>query len=60
MAKEFVRSERKAKGRALRFNTEGQTNVFEITAASSGGTAPRPWARSTSCDRSSSVSGCST
>lgn len=38
MAKEFVRSERKAKGRALRFDTQGQTNVFEITASSSGGT----------------------
>lgn len=38
MAKEFVRSERKAKGRALRFNSEGFTNVFEITASSSGGT----------------------
>jgi hypothetical protein len=38
MAKEFVRSERKAKGRALRFNSQGFTNVFEITASSSGGT----------------------
>jgi hypothetical protein len=38
MAKEFVRSERKAKGKALRFNSEGFTNVFEITASSSGGT----------------------
>ena len=38
MANEFVRSQRKAKGKAIRFDTQGQTNVFEITAASSGGT----------------------
>ena len=38
MAIEFVRSQRKAKGKAIRFDTQSQTNVFEITAASSGGT----------------------
>jgi hypothetical protein len=38
MANEFVRSQRKAKGKAIRFDTQSQTNVFEITAASSGGT----------------------
>ena len=38
MANEFVRSVRKAKNKALRFDTQGQTNVFEITASSSGGT----------------------
>ena len=38
MANEFVRSTRKAKGKALRFDAQGQTNVFEITASSSGGT----------------------
>jgi hypothetical protein len=38
MANEFVRSTRKAKGKAIRFDTQGFTNVFEITASSSGGT----------------------
>ena len=38
MAIEFVRSTRKAKGKAIRFDTQGLTNVFEITASSSGGT----------------------
>jgi hypothetical protein len=38
MANEFVRSTRKAKNKALRFDTQNQTNVFEITASSSGGT----------------------
>jgi len=38
MANEFVRSTRKAKNKALRFDTQGFTNVFEITASSSGGT----------------------
>ena len=38
MANEFVRSVRKAKNKALRFDSQGFTNVFEITASSSGGT----------------------
>lgn len=38
MANEFVRSVRKAKGKAIRFDTQGQTNVIEFTASSSGGT----------------------
>jgi hypothetical protein len=38
MAIEFVRSQRKAKGKAIRFDTQGQTNVIEFTASSSGGT----------------------
>jgi hypothetical protein len=38
MANEFVRSVRKAKNKALRFDAQGFTNVFEITASSSGGT----------------------
>ena len=38
MANEFVRSTRKAKNKAIRFDTQGFTNVFEITASSSGGT----------------------
>ena len=38
MANEFVRSTRKAKNKALRFDAQGFTNVFEITASSSGGT----------------------
>lgn len=38
MATEFARNTRKAKNKALRFDTQGFTNVFEITASSSGGT----------------------
>jgi len=38
MATEFMRNIRKAKNKALRFDTQGFTNVFEITASSSGGT----------------------
>jgi len=38
MANEFVRSQRKAKGKAIRFDTQSQTNVIEFTASSSGGT----------------------
>jgi hypothetical protein len=38
MANEFVRSQRKAKGKAIRFDTQGLTNVIEFTASSSGGT----------------------
>jgi hypothetical protein len=38
MANEFVRSPRKAKGKAIRFDSQGQTNVIEFTASSSGGT----------------------
>jgi hypothetical protein len=38
MANEFVRSQQKAKGKAIRFDTQGLTNVIEFTASSSGGT----------------------
>jgi len=38
MANEFVRSQLKAKGKAIRFDTQGLTNVIEFTASSSGGT----------------------
>ena len=38
MAKEFLRSEQKAKGRAIRIDSQGFDNVIEFTAASSGGT----------------------
>jgi len=38
MANEFARSTRKAKNKAIRFDTQGFTNVIEFTASSSGGT----------------------
>lgn len=38
MSNEFTRSPVKAKGKAIRFDSANQTNVFEITAGSSGGT----------------------
>ena len=38
MATEFMRNTRKAKNKALRFDTQGFTNVIEFTASSSGGT----------------------
>ena len=38
MAQEFIRSERKAKGKPIRFDTRGQATVLEFTASSSGGT----------------------
>jgi len=38
MATEFMRNTRKAKNKALRFDSASFANVFEITASSSGGT----------------------
>jgi hypothetical protein len=38
MANEFQRSPIKAKGKAIRINSQGFTNVLEVTASSSGGT----------------------
>jgi hypothetical protein len=38
MASEFQRSPIKAKNKAVRIDSQGFTNVLEITAASSGGT----------------------
>ena len=38
MATEFQRSPLKAKGKAIRINSQGFTNAIEFTASSSGGT----------------------
>jgi len=38
MANEFQRSPLKAKGKAIRINSQGFTNAIEFTASSSGGT----------------------
>ena len=38
MADQFQRSPIKAKGKAVRINSEGFANVIEFTASSSGGT----------------------
>ena len=38
MANEFQRSPIKAKGKAIRINSQGFTNAIEFTASSSGGT----------------------
>jgi len=38
MANEFQRSPLKAKGKAIRINSQGFANAIEFTASSSGGT----------------------